>query len=164
MSFWTILVFPALFTAEMSLIATTDSVLMTGAYGWAFVSPIRKVWYNLTITAVSVVVAIFIGGVEALGLICDKLGLKGGFWGFIGILNNNFAVMPRSAHKAGPFCAAHRCSVEHLRVSRRQLRRSPFGAVELSGSPNLQSFAYGFCCDLDQGHSNGPYARRAIDK
>jgi len=104
MSFWTILVFPALFTTEMSLIDTTDSVLMTGAYGWAFVSPIRKVWYNLTITAVSVVVAIFIGGVEALGLICDKLGLKGGFWGFIGILNNNLAVMPRSGHKkAGPF-------------------------------------------------------------
>jgi len=104
MSFWTILVFPALFTTEMSLIDTTDSVLMTGAYGRAFVSPIRKVWYTLTITAVSVVVAIFIGGVEALGLICDKLGLKGGFWGFIGILNNNLAVMPRSGHKkAGPF-------------------------------------------------------------
>ncbi len=56
MSFWTILVFPALFTAGMSLMDTTDSVLMTGAYGWAFVNPVRKLWYNLTITAASVLV------------------------------------------------------------------------------------------------------------
>ena len=91
MSFWTILVFPALFTAGMSLMDTTDSVLMTGAYGWAFVNPIRKLWYNLTITAASVVVAILIGGIEALGLIGDKLGLEGGFWGLVGDLNDNLA-------------------------------------------------------------------------
>jgi high-affinity nickel-transport protein len=89
MSFWTILVFPTLFTAGMSLMDTTDSALMTGAYGWAFVNPIRKLWYNLTITAASVVVALFIGGIEALGLIGDKLGLEGRFWGFIGGLNDN---------------------------------------------------------------------------
>ena len=70
---------------------TTDSTLMTGAYGWAFFNPIRKLWYNLTITAASVVVAIFIGGVEALGLIGDKFGLEGSFWGFIGGLNDNLA-------------------------------------------------------------------------
>ncbi|HXP04286.1 MAG TPA: HoxN/HupN/NixA family nickel/cobalt transporter [Stellaceae bacterium] len=91
MSFWTILVFPALFTAGMSLMDTTDSVLMTRAYGWTFINPIRKLWYNLTITAASVVVAIFIGGIEALGLIGDKLGLQGGFWGLIGSLNDNLA-------------------------------------------------------------------------
>jgi nickel/cobalt transporter (NiCoT) family protein len=89
MSFWTILVFPALFTVGMSLLDTTDSVLMTRAYGWAFVHPIRKLWYNLTITAASVVVALFIGGVEALGLIGDKLGLEGGFWHLVGDLNDN---------------------------------------------------------------------------
>ncbi|HME27050.1 MAG TPA: HoxN/HupN/NixA family nickel/cobalt transporter [Acetobacteraceae bacterium] len=89
MSFWTILVFPTLFTAAMSLMDTTDSVLMTRAYGWAFVHPIRKLWYNLTITAASVVVALFIGGVEALGLIGDKLGLEGGFWHLVGDLNDN---------------------------------------------------------------------------
>lgn len=91
MSFWTILIFPALFTAGMSLMDTSDSVLMTGAYGWAFVKPIRKLWYNLTITAASVAVAIFIGGIEALGLISDKLGLEGSFWRFIGELNDNLA-------------------------------------------------------------------------
>ncbi|MDE1996346.1 MAG: HoxN/HupN/NixA family nickel/cobalt transporter [Rhizobiaceae bacterium] len=89
MSFWTILVFPALFTAGMSLMDTTDSILMTGAYGWAFVKPVRKLWYNLTITAASVVVAVFIGGIEALGLISDKLGLEGGIWSLVGDLNGN---------------------------------------------------------------------------
>ncbi|MDL2407338.1 HoxN/HupN/NixA family nickel/cobalt transporter [Rhizobium calliandrae] len=91
MSFWTILAFPALFTAGMTLMDTADSILMTGAYGWAFVKPVRKLWYNLTISAASVAVAIFIGGVEALGLISDKLGLEGGVWGFIGDLNDNLA-------------------------------------------------------------------------
>ncbi|MFS8110732.1 HoxN/HupN/NixA family nickel/cobalt transporter [Rhizobium jaguaris] len=90
-SFWTILVFPVLFTAGMSLMDTSDSILMTGAYGWAFVKPVRKLWYNLTITAASVVVAVFIGGIEALGLISDKLGLEGGVWSFIGDLNDNLA-------------------------------------------------------------------------
>jgi high-affinity nickel-transport protein len=91
MSIWTILVFPALFTAGMSLMDTTDSVLMTGAYGWAFVNPMRKLWYNLTVTAASVVVALFIGGIEALGLIGDRLSLEGSFWAFIGGLNDNLA-------------------------------------------------------------------------
>ena len=89
LNFWTIMIFPALFTAGMALVDTTDSVAMVGAYGWAFVNPIRKLWYNLTITAASVVVAIFIGGVEALGLLSDRLGLTGGFWDIIGSLNAN---------------------------------------------------------------------------
>jgi high-affinity nickel-transport protein len=89
MGVWTILVFPALFTAGMSLLDTLDSVLMTHAYGWAFVNPVRKLWYNLTITAASVVVAVFIGGIEALGLIGDRLGLDGGFWETVGLLNDN---------------------------------------------------------------------------
>lgn len=90
MSIWSILVFPALFTAGMSLVDTTDGVLMVRAYGWAFVKPIRKLYYNMTITLVSVIVALVIGGVEALGLIGSKLGLEGRFWNFIGQLNENF--------------------------------------------------------------------------
>jgi nickel/cobalt transporter (NiCoT) family protein len=91
MTLGTIMIFPALFTAGMTLIDTTDSVLMVGAYGWAFLNPIRKIWYNLTITAISVVVALLIGGIEALGLIADKLGLEGSFWDVIGDLNNGLA-------------------------------------------------------------------------
>jgi high-affinity nickel-transport protein len=60
---WSILVFPALFTAGMSLIDTSDGVLMVGAYGWAFIKPIRKLYYNLTITFVSVFVAAVIGSI-----------------------------------------------------------------------------------------------------
>jgi len=89
MSWWTTLVFPALFTAGMALIDTTDSVVMVGAYGWAFVNPIRKLWYNLTITAVSVLIAIVIGSIEALGLLSDKLGLEGPFWDWIGEMGDD---------------------------------------------------------------------------
>ena len=91
MTFATVMVFPALFTAGMTLVDTTDSVLMVGAYGWAFLNPIRKIWYNLTITAISVLVAVLIGGVEALGLVADKLKLAGGFWDLIGALNGGLA-------------------------------------------------------------------------
>jgi high-affinity nickel-transport protein len=87
---WSVLVFPTLFTAGMSLIDTTDSILMLGAYGWALVKPVRKLYYNMTITLVSVVVAVLIGGIEALGLIGDQFGLTGAFWSVIGMLNDNF--------------------------------------------------------------------------
>ncbi|HYC14721.1 MAG TPA: HoxN/HupN/NixA family nickel/cobalt transporter [Stellaceae bacterium] len=90
LSVWSIMVFPALFTAGMSLVDTTDSVLMVGAYGWAFVKPIRKLYYNMTITLVSVVVAVLVGGIEALGLIGDKLELDGWFWDGVAALNENF--------------------------------------------------------------------------
>jgi nickel/cobalt transporter (NiCoT) family protein len=93
LSVWSIMVFPALFTAGMSLVDTTDGILMLGAYGWAFVKPIRKLFYNMTITAVSVVVALLVGGIEALGLLSDKLNLQGGFWDFVGDLNDNFGTI-----------------------------------------------------------------------
>jgi nickel/cobalt transporter (NiCoT) family protein len=91
MSLWPILTFPLLFAAGMSLIDTTDGIMMLGAYGWAFVKPIRKLYYNLTITLVSVVVALVIGGIEGLGLISDAFSLNGWFWDQISLLNNNFA-------------------------------------------------------------------------
>ncbi|MGI4975524.1 MAG: HoxN/HupN/NixA family nickel/cobalt transporter [Janthinobacterium lividum] len=90
LSVWSILVFPALFTAGMSLIDTTDGILMLGTYGWAFLRPIRKIYYNLTITAVSIVVALLVGGIEALGLIGGQLALTGGFWDGVGTLNEHF--------------------------------------------------------------------------
>ena len=89
MSFSTVMIFPALFAAGMTLVDTSDSVLMVGAYGWAFLNPIRKIWYNLTITAISVLVALLIGGIEALGLIAGRLGLQAGFWSRIVALNES---------------------------------------------------------------------------
>ena len=86
-------VFPVLFTVGMTLVDTTDGILMAGAYGWAFVKPVRKLYYNLTITFVSVVVAFFIGGIEAIGLLKDQLKLTGGVWDLVGNLNDNFGTL-----------------------------------------------------------------------
>ena len=80
LSLWSMLVFPALFAAGMTLVDTADGVLMLGAYQWALVNPLRKLYYNLVITSVSVVVAVLIGSVELLGLLADHFGLAGGFW------------------------------------------------------------------------------------
>jgi high-affinity nickel-transport protein len=74
----------------MSLVDTTDGILMLGAYEWAFIRPIRKLYYNLTITLVSVIVAVLVGGIEALGLIADQFGLTHGLWALIVGLNENF--------------------------------------------------------------------------
>ncbi len=90
-SFGTVMIFPALFAAGMTLVDTSDSVLMVGAYGWAFLNPIRKIWYNLTITAISALVAMLIGGIEALGLLASKLELAGSFWDMVGSLNSGLA-------------------------------------------------------------------------
>jgi len=86
-----ILVFPALFASGMALVDTADSALMVSAYRWAFVDPMRKLWYNLTITGASVAVALLIGGIEALGLISDRLGLSGGVWALVDSLNESLA-------------------------------------------------------------------------
>ena len=88
-----VLVFPALFTAGMTLIDSTDNVLMVHAYGWAMDDPKRKLAYNLSITFVSAAVALVIGGVEALGLAADKLGLAGGFWDAVGAINERFGAI-----------------------------------------------------------------------
>lgn len=87
---YSILVFPALFTAGMTLVDSTDNVLMVHAYGWAMDDPRRKLYYNASITFVSAMVAIVIGGVEAVGLIGDKLGASGGVWSVAAGLNERF--------------------------------------------------------------------------
>lgn len=90
MSLAGILVFPALFAAGMCLVDTTDGILMLGAYEWAFLRPARKLYYNLTITFVSVMVAVLVGGIETLGLVADQLGMTSGVWGVVGKLDANF--------------------------------------------------------------------------
>jgi high-affinity nickel-transport protein len=88
-----ILVFPILFAAGMSLVDSTDNILMLGAYGWAFVKPIRKLYYNVTITAVSVVVALVVGSIEALGLVAGRFHMQGGAWNLVAKLNENFGLL-----------------------------------------------------------------------
>lgn len=93
MSMWSILVFPALFTAGMSIVDTTDSVVMTGAYSWAFARPLRKLYYNLTITAASVVAALLVGAIETLGLIQRQYEFHGAMWNAIANLNEHFGLI-----------------------------------------------------------------------
>jgi high-affinity nickel-transport protein len=93
LSLWSILVFPTLFAAGMSLVDSTDNILMLGAYGWAYVKPLRKLYYNITITAVSVVVAFAVGGIEALGLLAGRFQPQGVFWNLIRTLNGNFGLL-----------------------------------------------------------------------
>jgi nickel/cobalt transporter (NiCoT) family protein len=86
----TILVFPALFAVGMAIVDTTDGVLMLGAYQWAFVKPIRKLYYNMTITGISALVAIVIGGIETAALIAQKLDLSHGGWRLASNLAEHF--------------------------------------------------------------------------
>ncbi len=92
-SSWSLLIFPALFAAGMTLVDTTDGVLMLGAYGWAYRNPLRKLFYNLTITSVSVLVAVVVGGIETLGLIGGQFHLEGTFWSTVSELNENFGAL-----------------------------------------------------------------------
>jgi nickel/cobalt transporter (NiCoT) family protein len=86
---YALLTLPVLFAAGMSLLDSIDGCFMNFAYGWAFSKPVRKVYYNITITGLSVAVAMVIGGVELLGLLADKLNLTGGFWGWVSGLDLN---------------------------------------------------------------------------
>ncbi|RTH37650.1 HoxN/HupN/NixA family nickel/cobalt transporter [Thermus scotoductus] len=81
-----ILALPLLFAAGMSLMDTADGVFMTRAYGWAFSTPLRKLYYNLTVTGLSVVAALLIGSIELLQVLREKLGFKGRFWDWLGNL------------------------------------------------------------------------------
>lgn len=86
---YAILCLPVLFTAGMCLLDTIDGSFMNFAYGWAFSNPVRKIYYNITITALSVAVALLIGSVELLSLFAGQFGWRGTFWDWIGRLDLN---------------------------------------------------------------------------
>jgi nickel/cobalt transporter (NiCoT) family protein len=86
---YAILCLPVLFAAGMSLLDTADGTFMNFAYGWAFSRPVRKAYYNITITGLSVAVALIVGTVELLGLLARQLGLSGGFWRWVAGIDLN---------------------------------------------------------------------------
>ncbi len=88
---YAILCLPVLFTAGMCLLDTIDGSFMNFAYGWAFSNPVRKIYYNITITGLSVAVALLIGSAELLGLFAGQLGWRGPFWDWLGGLDLNTA-------------------------------------------------------------------------
>ncbi len=88
-----IMVFPALFTAGMTLVDTTDGVLMAGAYGWAFVKPRRKLAYNFTVTLASIAIAAGVGAVEVWGLIADRFAPARRAGGWVAVLDNHMGAL-----------------------------------------------------------------------
>ena len=88
--FYAILCLPILFAAGMSLLDTIDGAFMNFAYGWAFAKPVRKIYYNITITALSVAVALVIGTIELIAVFTDKLSLTGGIWDFVAGIDLNY--------------------------------------------------------------------------
>jgi nickel/cobalt transporter (NiCoT) family protein len=107
---------PLLFMAGMSLVDTTDGVMMLGAYGWAFVKPIRKLFYNMTITLISVLVALVIGGIEVLSIMARQFSLSGGIWYFVRDISGNFGWV--GAGIIGIFVASWVLSTVIYRVNR----------------------------------------------
>jgi high-affinity nickel-transport protein len=89
--FYAILVLPILFAAGMCLMDTIDGVFMNAAYGWAFARPVRKVFYNLTITSISVAVALVIGSIELIGVLADRLDITSGPLASIANINLDYA-------------------------------------------------------------------------
>ena len=87
---WAVLTLPILFAAGMSLLDTLDGAFMNVAYGWAFARPVRKIYYNITVTALSVAVALIIGGIQIVGLLADKAGIQGGPVAAIADLDLNY--------------------------------------------------------------------------
>jgi high-affinity nickel-transport protein len=81
--FLAVLSLPVLFAAGMSLMDTADGAFMSQAYGWAFSNPVRKVYYNITVTTLSVAVALVVGTIELLQVLAARLQLDGGFWGWV---------------------------------------------------------------------------------
>ena len=93
MALWQIMGFPLLFMAGMLIADAADGVMMLGAYGWAFVKPVRKLFYNLVITSMSVLIAFVIGALQALGLIGERLALHGPFWEMVATANDEMAIL-----------------------------------------------------------------------
>jgi nickel/cobalt transporter (NiCoT) family protein len=90
---WSILIFPLLFTAGMCLIDTIDGILMLGAYSWAYIHPVRKLYYNMTITAISVLVAVLVGGIELLSMLGMQFSFRGPIWDRIQAIGDHFGLI-----------------------------------------------------------------------
>lgn len=89
--FYAVVCLPILFAAGMTLMDTLNSVLMNSAYGWAFQKPVRKIYYNLTVTSVSVVAAMVVGFLSLSGVLIERFGLSGGAWDFLGSIDLEYA-------------------------------------------------------------------------
>lgn len=122
-----ILILPLLFTAAMSLIDTLDGILMLWVYGWAFVDPSRKIFYNLFLTGVSALIAYVIGAIEALGVLIEQFGWKGQVWETIHTLSENFELIGFVI--IGLFMLAFGMSVLWYRIHLSRRKRAQYLAI-----------------------------------
>ncbi|MGH2346254.1 MAG: HoxN/HupN/NixA family nickel/cobalt transporter [Chloroflexota bacterium] len=127
MPVWFILVLPLLFVAGMAAIDTTDGVLMLGAYGWAYVRPVRKLYYNMNITLISVLVALVIGGIEVLQVVSQESKLSGGLWDWV----NKVPFSSLGFFIVGIFVVSWLISVIVYKVRRLDLLDQPSPAISL---------------------------------
>jgi high-affinity nickel-transport protein len=121
MPVWYILVLPLLFVAGMAAIDTTDGVMMLGAYGWAYVRPVRKLYYNMNITAISVFVALVIGGIEVLQVVSQERNFSGGVWDWA----NNVPFSSLGFFIVGIFALSWLASVAVYKIRRLDLLDGP---------------------------------------
>jgi nickel/cobalt transporter (NiCoT) family protein len=126
LAWYAVLALPLLFAGGMTLLDTADGLLMNTAYGWAFARPIRKLYYNIAITAVSVAVAFLVGGIEIAGLLSTELHLHGQLGDAIGSVNLNTAGYLMVAL----FLAVWAVAVVVWRVARLETRWQPPSADE----------------------------------
>jgi len=131
--FYTILVLPILFAAGMCLADTVDGVFMNAAYGWAFAKPVRKVFYNITITSISVAVALIIGTIELIGVLTDQAGITTGPLAAIGGISLDYA----GYAIVGLFVLAWAAALAFYRFARVEERWSPAVTSKTAGEPQL---------------------------
>ena len=118
---YAVLALPLLFSGGMTLFDTLDGCFMNFAYGWAFARPVRKVYYNLVITGLSVAVAFLIGTIEIVGLLSAKLHLRGGFWDFMA----NFNINRAGFVIAGLFVVVWAAAISYWKLGKLDVRWAP---------------------------------------
>ncbi|HWE69311.1 MAG TPA: HoxN/HupN/NixA family nickel/cobalt transporter [Acidimicrobiales bacterium] len=126
---YAVLALPALFSGGMVLFDTLDGCFMNFAYGWAFARPVRKVYYNLVITGLSIAVAFIVGTIEIIGVLVQELHLRGGFWDFMA----NFDINRAGFIIAGVFVVVWAIALVYWRVGKVEARWTVGDAEKLSG-------------------------------
>lgn len=122
---YAVLSLPLLFAGGMTLFDTVDGCFMNFAYGWAFAQPVRKVYYNLVITGLSIAVAFLVGSIEIAGLLSAELHTHGGFWGFVA----NFDINRAGFYIAALFVAVWGLAISYWKLGKLETRWAPKIAV-----------------------------------
>jgi high-affinity nickel-transport protein len=115
---YAVLSLPLLFAGGLTIFDTLDGFFMSFAYGWAFARPVRKVYYNLVITGLSIAVALLIGTIEIAGVLSDKLNLHGGLWNLMA----NFNINEAGYIVVGLFIAVWLAAIAYWKIARIEAR------------------------------------------